>query len=889
MSDTGIQSPFGVNVAASAILNEGLSINPVAERLIGSSKTNSEYTPGSIVNDTCLSWVTQAIQSAYYTNSFINDTEIIADVVGLTNSYGVLTVKKVIRGGILPRASIIPEDMPIVLPSNEMIGFGIRYRITEMGQTDWAYLDLNGFPAEPQDIGNNLYEIVDNPIVGTSQEVIGEVTLPPDNVVPVYGPVVEYQTDFRPWGASSNAPGTVFQRVENPPPTLPNFNQAFFNQRQLKKLGYSVGTEFQSIGGGLPTAVPGKGIALNQIFYIGNLISGDGNTPGSQWQIFTDYGLEAGEIWCNFNTPAVAEYMNLKDQKIRFTGSMYTNFNISKETYNNLLAMGQSRIPALSNSLPPTYLINDPSNVWQGQATSGYAIEGDVGQGQEATWFPYNTDNNNYSVTQWGFLRCLALQAWNVFNWQGSSPLNEEPEYKNYATQFLNLDGFISQSNRAIMTLRNSINFLDGTYSNMNDLISADVTGVSLSTQAFGQDLINLGKAIDLSSINTFGLPSSLLQCLYNNNALTEALVLSLLAAGLSNDEVNQISKKEITATKLQEQKIYGAFLVIVGNNLKNILKILGCKTRNIFRLSDLVNVQKMFPISYTSLTVPIYNTSPGPTNSKTYYLLFVDREMNPQLTTARIRKTVGTIIPPVEPPIIEEPILPPLPVVVQQQVKQVPVPIPEPLIPVPPVVVPPPPQVIPPAPVTLPTPIVSPPSLPSVPAPVPTGGGSPTRSGGGGCVALESFIPLVETKQKHNGREITKAWMLESGMKISLGTEELEIVDGQVVKTLNDYQPCVRISTADGITLVCSTTAPILTKDNGFIPSTEVYGKRVAVMRNGVTWYDEVVGLEDVGMKFVRVVDAGNNSFWAGERPGSFILHHNVPINGDKFNYDKN
>jgi hypothetical protein len=128
---------------------------------------------------------------------------------------------------------------------------------------------------------------------------------------------------------------------------------------------------------------------------------------------------------------------------------------------------------------------------------------------------------------------------------------------------------------------------------------------------------------------------------------------------------------------------------------------------------------------------------------------------------------------------------------------------------------------------------------------------------------------------------------MLESGMKISLGTEELSIVDGQVVKTLNDYQPCVRISTSDGITLVCSTTAPILTKDKGFIPATEVYGKRVAVMRNGVTWYDEVVGLEDVGMKFVRVIDAGNNSFWAGERPGSFILHHNVPIQ-DKLNYDK-
>jgi hypothetical protein len=128
---------------------------------------------------------------------------------------------------------------------------------------------------------------------------------------------------------------------------------------------------------------------------------------------------------------------------------------------------------------------------------------------------------------------------------------------------------------------------------------------------------------------------------------------------------------------------------------------------------------------------------------------------------------------------------------------------------------------------------------------------------------------------------------MLESGMKISLGTDDLKIIDGQIVKTLNDYQPCVRITTVDGISLVCSTTAPILTKENGFVLSTEVFGKRVAVMRDGRTWFDEVVGLEDVGMKFVRVIDTGNNSFWAGEKPGSFILHHNAIID-DQLSMDK-
>jgi hypothetical protein len=651
-------------------------------------------------------------------------------------------------------------------------------------------------------------------------------------------------------------------------PSLPGYTQG-----QVRRLGYSVGTEIVSNGSGIGYAINGKGQALNLGFFIGNLVSGDGNTPGSQWQVyFLDPGPGTAGKWCLNYTPDVAEYMNFIDHTFRFQvpNITYYNSNIDKDTYDNLLAMGQSRIPALSNSLPPTYLINDPSNVWGGQATSGYAIAGDVGQGQEAKWFPYDTDNNNFSVTQWGFLRCLALQAWNVFNWQGSSPLNEEPEYKNYATQFLNLDGFIEQSNKAIFALRNSATFLEGTYSNINDLITGDITGVSLSTQALGQDLTNLANALSLQSISKFGLPSVLLQTLKQNNALTQSVILALLTAGLSQNEINEIANNNITASTIQEQRIYGAFTVITGNELSSILKTLGCKTKGIVQLTDLLNVRKMFPISYTSLTVPVYNTSPGPTNSKTYYLLFVDRELNPQLLTEQIKETVGVITPVEQPP---PPLPEPLPTPVIQEILVETI--------QPPIILPPPPTPDIPIP-----PAVQPPPLPQpVPPPAVV---VPTTGGGGGCVALESFIPLVETEQKHNGREITKAWMLESGMKISLGTEQLEIVDGQVVKTLNDYQPCVRISTVDGISLVCSTTAPIYTKEKGFIPATEVYGKRVAVMRNGRTWYDEVVGLEDVGMKFVRVIDAGNNSFWAGERPGAFILHHNVPIN-DKLNYDKN
>jgi len=65
MSSTSNQSPLGVNIVSSLLQSQGFTINPTAAGLMGSSTTNAAYTPGSIVNDTCLYWVTYAINAAY--------------------------------------------------------------------------------------------------------------------------------------------------------------------------------------------------------------------------------------------------------------------------------------------------------------------------------------------------------------------------------------------------------------------------------------------------------------------------------------------------------------------------------------------------------------------------------------------------------------------------------------------------------------------------------------------------------------------------------------------------------------------------------------------------------------------------------------------------------
>lgn len=282
----------------------------------------------------------------------------------------------------------------------------------------------------------------------------------------------------------------------------------------------------------------------------------------------------------------------------------YVRGQVNSTTYNNLISIGSTTIPAMGNSPPSTYN-------WTGYPN----------------WASNYTYTNN--VTQWGYVRLFALQAYNEFNYNGGKALNQ---YKDFLSGFMSNYSFIEYSNDSILAVNNSQTFLDGTYSNMDDLITGDITGVSVATTIFGQDLLASGKAIDLQSIATFGLPSNLLMTLQKNNALTKSVSLALIASGISVSELSDIITLAEPISKEQERKIYGAFGIILGQDLKDILISLNCKTSGLESLSDLLNPIKLFPNSYATLTVPIYNTIGGSVNSKIYYPIYVNDGLNSQL-----------------------------------------------------------------------------------------------------------------------------------------------------------------------------------------------------------------------------------------------------------------
>jgi hypothetical protein len=265
------------------------------------------------------------------------------------------------------------------------------------------------------------------------------------------------------------------------------------------------------------------------------------------------------------------------------TGMIQTG--MTGEQYRSLLNMGYSA-PILTNTPPIAY------------------------------YFDPNSTNCKF-----GFMGQFAVQAFEEFHLLTGS-------YSDFFSTFSTILGYKDTSNGVIESLSTSITHLDGIYSNMNDLITGDITGVSLSTFFWGQDLIKLGRALDLQNIQYFGNPDNLLRTIAKNKAMTNSLNIAFHAAGLSSSDITSIINGQ-TANNNQQKLLYACYNLISGTDLADVLIPLNCHTEKLDTLADLLNLKKIFPSSYQTLTFPQYNSEPKTTNSKTYYLLYAGTQVN--------------------------------------------------------------------------------------------------------------------------------------------------------------------------------------------------------------------------------------------------------------------
>jgi hypothetical protein len=200
-------------------------------------------------------------------------------------------------------------------------------------------------------------------------------------------------------------------------------------------------------------------------------------------------------------------------------------------------------------------------------------------------------------------------------------------DFGKFAQAFGAAQGYISLTNNIILSAANAngTDYLGPTFSNMNNLITADIAKINLAFPAFGADLAATGDLIALDNVAEFGTPAALLQQLSKKgnmlNGTTPCVTVALKAQGLNDQNISDLVNNNVQSlfnpgglTRNQFDRLqkaaYPALCNVTGDCLTEVLSILNCTTPNITQMCQLLNPVKIFPTSYSSLTLP---TPDGP------------------------------------------------------------------------------------------------------------------------------------------------------------------------------------------------------------------------------------------------------------------------------------
>jgi len=201
-----------------------------------------------------------------------------------------------------------------------------------------------------------------------------------------------------------------------------------------------------------------------------------------------------------------------------------------------------------------------------------------------------------------------------------------------FAQAFAAAEGYRGLANQFITAACEANNYLGPTFSNLDDMITADLTKITGQLQAFGQDIQQLGQLINLDDLPHLGEPAALLQQLVaQGKALLPCVTAALQAVGLSSRDIEDLTTDnrqslfnpngltENQFGKLQ-QRAYQGMSLVSGDCLADVLEILDVVTPGIDDMTDLLDPVKIFPRSYPTLKFGdqfVYQTVNGqPTNS---------------------------------------------------------------------------------------------------------------------------------------------------------------------------------------------------------------------------------------------------------------------------------
>ena len=167
--------------------------------------------------------------------------------------------------------------------------------------------------------------------------------------------------------------------------------------------------------------------------------------------------------------------------------------------------------------------------------------------------------------------------------------------------------GYCVTTNVFINSAVNAENgYLGDTFTDMDNLVTGDLTQVNLDTSNFGNDLAKLGESVSLADLDNFGSPLALLQQIIKLGGITTPIIVALANNGINENLILDLGNPELVVNDVVQKQMYNAMTTIVGDELTQLLAILGVTTANITCLADLLNPVKLFPNSYSTLTTPV-------------------------------------------------------------------------------------------------------------------------------------------------------------------------------------------------------------------------------------------------------------------------------------------
>lgn len=231
-----------------------------------------------------------------------------------------------------------------------------------------------------------------------------------------------------------------------------------------------------------------------------------------------------------------------------------------------------------------------------------------------------------------------------------------------FAFSFMAVQGFIASTNQVVQSANNANSYLGPTFSNMNALVTNNISSVNTNLTALGQDLAAQGVLVDLNKLNLYGTPAGLLQQIAAVASIQSATLPGvqsiLIRFGLSNKNIadlvdnNRISLTNANGLTTNEfdklQRIaYLGMKQVTGDALLQVTTLLRVTTPGVKTMADLMDPVIMFPKSFTTMQTPspagpilIYDDT-GAVNSN------IEPIVSTSLTTLSGCNELAKIIPP--------------------------------------------------------------------------------------------------------------------------------------------------------------------------------------------------------------------------------------------------